>query len=103
MFAGTTYEADDEEADQIYEQVDQNMDARRRIRRSVPLVSFPSFHSFNMVLLASSLIEKQDTCGLTPKESAWLAGIVLYVLALSFMEHLTKLWSPYEVLQDQKQ
>ncbi|GBE84832.1 Pre-mRNA-splicing factor prp1 [Sparassis crispa] len=33
LFAGTTYEADDEEADQIYDQVDQNMDARRRARR----------------------------------------------------------------------
>lgn len=33
LFAGTTYEADDEEADNIYEQVDQNMDARRRARR----------------------------------------------------------------------
>ena len=35
LFAGTTYEADDEEADKIYEQVDQNMDARRRVRRYV--------------------------------------------------------------------
>jgi pre-mRNA-processing factor 6 len=35
LFAGTTYEADDEEADKIYEQVDQNMDARRRARRLV--------------------------------------------------------------------
>ncbi|KAM5535001.1 hypothetical protein V8D89_011374 [Ganoderma adspersum] len=33
LFAGTTYEADDEEADNIYEMVDQNMDARRRARR----------------------------------------------------------------------
>ncbi|GJE91643.1 pre-mRNA-splicing factor prp1 [Phanerochaete sordida] len=33
LFAGTTYEADDEEADKIYEQVDENMDARRRARR----------------------------------------------------------------------
>ncbi|KIP06848.1 hypothetical protein PHLGIDRAFT_72114 [Phlebiopsis gigantea 11061_1 CR5-6] len=33
LFAGTTYEADDEEADKIYEQVDENMDARRRRRR----------------------------------------------------------------------
>ncbi|KAH9936195.1 PRP1 splicing factor, N-terminal-domain-containing protein [Fomitopsis serialis] len=33
LFAGTTYEADDEEADRIYEQVDHNMDARRRARR----------------------------------------------------------------------
>ena len=35
LFAGTTYEADDEEADKIYEQVDKNMDARRRTRRCV--------------------------------------------------------------------
>ncbi|KAI0687857.1 PRP1 splicing factor, N-terminal-domain-containing protein [Cytidiella melzeri] len=35
LFAGTTYEADDEEADKIYEQVDTNMDARRRARREV--------------------------------------------------------------------
>ena len=35
LFAGTTYEADDEEADKIYEQVDKNMDARRRARRFV--------------------------------------------------------------------
>ena len=37
LFAGTTYEADDEEADMIYEQVDKNMDARRRARRYVRL------------------------------------------------------------------
>ncbi|EGN93902.1 hypothetical protein SERLA73DRAFT_97278 [Serpula lacrymans var. lacrymans S7.3] len=33
LFAGTTYEQDDEEADRIYESVDQNMDGRRRVRR----------------------------------------------------------------------
>ncbi|KII86740.1 hypothetical protein PLICRDRAFT_93409 [Plicaturopsis crispa FD-325 SS-3] len=33
LFAGTTYEQDDEEADRIYEQVDEAMDARRRARR----------------------------------------------------------------------
>ena len=33
LFAGTTYEADDEEADKIYEQVDRTMDSRRRTRR----------------------------------------------------------------------
>ena len=38
LFAGTTYEADDEEADMIYEQVDKNMDARRRARRCVWLL-----------------------------------------------------------------
>jgi hypothetical protein len=30
-----TYEADDEEADRIYEQVDEAMDARRKVRRWV--------------------------------------------------------------------
>ena len=35
LFAGTTYEQDDEEADKIYEQVDQAMDARRKARRCV--------------------------------------------------------------------
>lgn len=39
LFAGTTYEADDEEADMIYESVDKAMDARRKARRFVPLVS----------------------------------------------------------------
>src|SRR5437870_900094 len=33
LFAGTTYEQDDEEADEIYAKVDENMDARRRARR----------------------------------------------------------------------
>ena len=33
LFAGTTYEADDEEADKIYEHVDHTMDSRRRARR----------------------------------------------------------------------
>ncbi|KAK0440011.1 PRP1 splicing factor, N-terminal-domain-containing protein [Desarmillaria tabescens] len=33
LFAGTTYEADDEEADRIYEKVDEAMDARRKARR----------------------------------------------------------------------
>jgi hypothetical protein len=33
LFAGTVYEQDDEEADRIYEDVDRNMDARRRARR----------------------------------------------------------------------
>ncbi|KAH9480957.1 Pre-mRNA-splicing factor prp1 [Psilocybe cubensis] len=33
LFAGTTYEQDDEEADKIYETVDEAMDSRRRARR----------------------------------------------------------------------
>ena len=32
LFAGTTYEADDDEADKIYEQVGRTMDACRRAR-----------------------------------------------------------------------
>ncbi|TEB19568.1 hypothetical protein FA13DRAFT_1646684 [Coprinellus micaceus] len=36
LFAGMTYEADDEEADRIYEQVDDAMDSRRRAGRCVP-------------------------------------------------------------------
>ncbi|KIY47069.1 hypothetical protein FISHEDRAFT_46114 [Fistulina hepatica ATCC 64428] len=35
LFAGTTYEQDDEEADRIYEKVDEAMDSRRRVRREV--------------------------------------------------------------------
>jgi pre-mRNA-processing factor 6 len=39
LFAGTTYEQDDEEADKIYQQVDEAMDARRRARRCVSRLS----------------------------------------------------------------
>jgi pre-mRNA-processing factor 6 len=43
LFAGTVYEADDEEADQIYEGVDNEMDKRRKARRLVHCYSpFPS-------------------------------------------------------------
>jgi hypothetical protein len=41
LFAGTTYEADDEEADKIYDMVDQNMDARRRTRRYATSLFLP--------------------------------------------------------------
>ena len=42
LFAGTVYEADDEEADQIYEGVDNEMDKRRKTRRLVCCTStFP--------------------------------------------------------------
>ncbi len=33
LFAGTIYEADDEEADKIYDSVDAKMDERRKARR----------------------------------------------------------------------
>lgn len=35
LFNGMTYEADDEEADKIYDTVDRSMDSRRRARRCV--------------------------------------------------------------------
>jgi len=35
LFAGTTYEQDDEEADKIYDSVDEAMDSRRKARRCV--------------------------------------------------------------------
>lgn len=33
LFAGTVYEADDEEADKIYEYVDRRLDERRKAKR----------------------------------------------------------------------
>ena len=33
LFSGNTYKTDDEEADKIYEQIDQTMESRRRARR----------------------------------------------------------------------
>ncbi|KAI9736498.1 MAG: hypothetical protein M1818_006008 [Claussenomyces sp. TS43310] len=43
LFAGGTYDRDDDEADRIYQEVDEKMDRRRKIRRLVgPLTSFLS-------------------------------------------------------------
>lgn len=50
LFAGTTYEADDEEADKIYDMVDQNMDARRRARR-YGVISYGSFALYLLYLI----------------------------------------------------
>src|SRR5271156_2491465 len=36
LFAGGTYDRDDDEADRIYQEVDEKMDRRRKIRRLVP-------------------------------------------------------------------
>jgi len=35
LFAGGTYDRDDDEADRIYQEVDEKMDRRRKIRRLV--------------------------------------------------------------------
>src|SRR5882757_6679657 len=36
LFAGGAYDKDDDEADRIYQEVDEKMDRRRKIRRLVP-------------------------------------------------------------------
>jgi pre-mRNA-processing factor 6 len=38
LFSGTTYEQDDEEADKIYDSVDDAMDSQRKARRCVNLL-----------------------------------------------------------------
>lgn len=42
LFANGTYDRDDDEADRIYQEVDEKMDRRRKIRRLVSLSPFPS-------------------------------------------------------------
>lgn len=44
--SGMNYDKDDDEADRIYQDVDEKMDKRRRARRSVPPISYCSrpFH-----------------------------------------------------------
>lgn len=63
LFAGTTYEQDDEEADKIYDQVDEAMDARRRARRYVLSGQFHIFFSCSvpfMLPLFASCREAQE-------------------------------------------
>lgn len=55
LFSGGAYDRDDDEADRIYQEVDEKMDKRRRIRRSVTLSHLspcpPSYNpSFNHCL-----------------------------------------------------
>ena len=45
LFAGGAYDKDDDEADRIYEEVDEKMDRRRKIRRLVSLSQVPYYHS----------------------------------------------------------
>jgi pre-mRNA-processing factor 6 len=42
--SGMNYDKEDDEADRIYQEVDERMDRRRKIRRLVPLFSFPCAH-----------------------------------------------------------
>jgi hypothetical protein len=51
LFSGTTYEEDDEEADKIYEAVDNQLDSRRRVRRSVNDIPLTEVYSLMLTLL----------------------------------------------------
>lgn len=50
LFANASYDRDDDEADQIYQAVDERMDKRRRIRRLVPMFLLRSPHPFPLLL-----------------------------------------------------
>ena len=41
LFANGAYDRDDDEADRIYQEVDERMDRRRKVRRLVPRFTFP--------------------------------------------------------------
>ena len=60
LFAGTTYEQDDEEADKIYEQVDDAMDSRRKARRCVLFWLVLTFFSCSSdIIPPSAFIERR--------------------------------------------
>lgn len=48
LFATGNYDRDDDEADRIYQTVDDRMDRRRRIRRYVPALLIPRSPLFNL-------------------------------------------------------
>ena len=53
LFANGAYDRDDDEADRIYQEVDEKMDRRRKIRRSVPSLNFlapsrPMLEAYNL-------------------------------------------------------
>ncbi|MCJ1469044.1 hypothetical protein MMC07_007676 [Pseudocyphellaria aurata] len=54
LFANGAYDRDDDEADRIYQEVDEKMDRRRKLRRSVfpfrpsPFISHPASRSFGL-------------------------------------------------------
>ncbi|KAG4439970.1 hypothetical protein IFR05_004544 [Cadophora sp. M221] len=48
LFAGGAYDKDDDEADRIYQEVDEKMDRRRKARRLVPL-----FHHYSPITLCA--------------------------------------------------
>jgi pre-mRNA-processing factor 6 len=62
LFAGINFDRDDDEADEIFAQVDEKMDRRRRARRSVPIFNFnhPNPYTSNIVDLSFLLDQITD-------------------------------------------
>jgi pre-mRNA-processing factor 6 len=61
LFAGGAYDKDDDEADRIYQEVDEKMDRRRKARRLVSLFHKPSPSTFCTVGLSYMQIDEQIT------------------------------------------
>ncbi|RDW92285.1 putative pre-mRNA splicing factor prp1 [Coleophoma crateriformis] len=61
LFAGGAYDKDDDEADRIYQEVDEKMDRRRRVRRLVPPISISFPFPFDTAGLYIMQIDEQIT------------------------------------------
>ena len=68
LFAGGAYDKDDDEADRIYQEVDEKMDRRRKIRRFVSPCHVPSLHN-TTVGLSNMRIDEQITDFSTYREA----------------------------------
>jgi pre-mRNA-processing factor 6 len=69
LFAGGTYDRDDDEADRIYQEVDEKMDRRRKIRRLVPCFPFSSSPSKAYRLSYIASLDELVTDFLTYREA----------------------------------
>jgi pre-mRNA-processing factor 6 len=61
LFAGGTYDRDDDEADRIYQEVDEKMDRRRKVRRFVSPFSTPDISTSVTAGLSNMQIDEQIT------------------------------------------
>jgi len=59
LFSGGAYDRDDDEADRIYQEVDEKMDKRRRIRRSVALPTCTHFLLQSFPIFPMSTLSQQ--------------------------------------------
>lgn len=69
LFAGGTYDQDDDEADRIYQEVDEKMDRRRRIRRLVCSLNHLHFPHFKTAGLSYMQLDEQVTDLCTYREA----------------------------------